>query len=342
MDAQTDAVTTSASPGFTLSTADVPPRDRREWLQEVIRREYTKVEVTPPDDGNLFNEMTFYAWEKLRLSVIRSRGITIDRPAHEPYHASQDNYLGVVLLSGSYMLEQGGRETFLNPGDMTIYDATRPHRIQCSREFSKLIVTIPRTVMRSRLAGVEHCTALRISGDVGVGAVASNFIRSAAAQASTLSVDEFATLAEHSLDLLTLSLAGVRPQGYNLSRSRSLSLARVKDFVERHLADPTLDTAMVAAGTGLSARYINDLFRDEQNSLIRHVWQRRLENCRKELLSPLHSGHRISEIAMRWGFNDLSHFSRAFRQRFGCAPRELRGGVNEPETANLANVFLML
>jgi AraC-like DNA-binding protein len=82
---------------------------------------------------------------------------------------------------------------------------------------------------------------------------------------------------------------------------------------------------MVAAGTGLSARYINDLFRDEQTSLIRHVWQRRLENCRKELLSPLHSGHQISEIAMRWGFNDLSHFSRAFRQRFGCAPRELKG-----------------
>lgn len=326
MDARTDAVTTLAkpAPGFTLSTADVPPRDRREWLQEVIRCEYAKVEVTPPDDGKLFNEMTFYPWQKLRLSVVRSRALTINRPVHEPYHASQDNYLGVVLLSGSYLLEQNGRETFLNPGDMTIYDATRPHRIQCSREFSKLIVTIPRTIMRTRLAGVEHCTALRIPGDVGVGAIASGFIRSAAAQAGTLSADEFATLAEHSLDLLTLSLAGVRPQGYNLSRSRSLSLLRVKEFVEHHLADPALDTPMVAAGTGLSARYINDLFRDEQTSLIRHVWHRRLENCRKELLSPLHSGQRISEIAMRWGFNDLSHFSRAFRQRFGCAPKDVK------------------
>ncbi len=314
--------------GITVSTADVAPSDRREWLQDVIRREYTRVEVLPPDSGELFNEMTFYPWEALRLSVVNSRALTINRPAHEPFHQSQDNYLAVVLLSGRYLLEQNGREVFLQPGDMAIYDATRPHRIQCPREFSKLIVTIPRSMMRARLAGVEHCTALRIPGDAGVGAVAANFIRCAARQADSLRADEFVALADHSLDLLTRSLASVRPQGFSLSRSRSFSLARVKDFVACHLADPMLDTAMVAAGTGLSARYINDLFRDEEASLMRYVWQQRLENCRKDMLNPLLAGQRISDIALRWGFNDLAHFSRAFRQRFGCAPRELRGGLN--------------
>jgi AraC-like DNA-binding protein len=325
MEIQTAATSRPESrSGFTISTSDVPRHDRLEWLHDAIRREYTRVEITPPADGSLFNEMTFYEWEKLRLSVIRSSNITINRLAHEPYHTSQDNYLGVVLLSGSYQLEQNGRETFLNPGDMAIYDATRPHRIQCSSEFSKLLVSIPRTLMRSRLAGVEHCTALRVPGDAGVGAVAANFIRTAASQAGAMSQGEFATLSEHSLDLFTLALASIRPQTFNLSRSRSLSLSHVKDFVERHLSDPVLDTAMVAAGTGLSARYINDLFGDEETSLMRYVWQRRLENCRKDMLSPLHNGHRISEIALRWGFNDLSHFSRAFKQRFGCAPRDAR------------------
>ena len=322
MEAPTD------SRGFTISTTCVDPRDRREWLRETIRREYTKVEITPPENGELFNEMTIYPWEQLRLSAIRSNAITLNRPAHEPYHSSQDTYLGVVLLSGSYMLEQNGRETFLNPGDMAIYDATRPHRIQCPRPFSKLIVTIPRTVMRARLAGVEHCTALRIPGNTGISAIASNLIRNAARQAGAMEEDAFAALAEHSLDLFTLALASVRPHDFTLSRSRSLSLQRVKDFVERHLADPVLDTAKIAAGTGLSARYINDLFRDENTSLMRYVWQQRLENCRRDMLSPLHSGRSISEIALRWGFNDLSHFSRAFKQRFGCAPREIASRHN--------------
>jgi AraC-like DNA-binding protein len=32
----------------------------------------------------------------------------------------------------------------------------------------------------------------------------------------------------------------------------------------------------------------------------------------------------ITEIAFGWGFSDAAHFSRIFRARFGCAPRELR------------------
>lgn len=308
--------------GTTISTADVAPRDRREWMNEVLRREYTRAEVTPPADGNLFNEMTLYPWDAMRLDVIRSNAISINRYAYEPHHASQDTYLAVVLLSGNYLLEQNGREVFLQPGDMTIYDSTLPHRIHCSREFSKLLVSIPRSMLRSRLAGVEHCTAVRIPGDQGIGAITASLVHNTARQAPTLNQTIFTALAENSLDLLTLSLASIRPQNYTLSRSRSLSLARVKDFVERHLQDPTLDTPQVAAGTGLSARYINDLFKDEDTSLMRHVWQRRLEHCRQDMLNPLLNGHRISEIALRWGFNDLSHFSRAFRQRFGCAPRE--------------------
>jgi AraC family transcriptional activator of tynA and feaB len=82
--------------------------------------------------------------------------------------------------------------------------------------------------------------------------------------------------------------------------------------------------AMVSYGAGLSSRYINDLFQDEDTPLMRYIWQRRLENCRKDLPDPIHAGHRLSDIAFRWGFNDLSHFSRAFKQRFGCSPKAYR------------------
>lgn len=309
--------------GFTVSTNDVAPFDRREWLEDVVRREYTRVVITPPKNGQLFNEMTFFDWDRLRLSLVRSNQITLNRLAYEPSHISQDNYFGVVSLGGDYRLEQDGREAVLQPGDLTIYDATRPHRIQCNNNYAKLIVSIPRAMMRDRLAGVEHCTALRIPGVTGIGAVAGGFIRNAAQQAQHMDTSSFNTLADNAVDLFTLALASVRPQDFMLSRSRSLSLQRVKDFVERNLANPELDTAAIAAGTGFSPRYINDLFRDADASLMRYVWQRRLENCHKDMLSPLHTGRKVSEIALRWGFNDLSHFSRAFRQRFGCAPREL-------------------
>jgi AraC-like DNA-binding protein len=103
-----------------------------------------------------------------------------------------------------------------------------------------------------------------------------------------------------------------------------MTLRRLEQFVERNLRDPEFDAAAVSRGVGLSSRYVNDLFNDEGSSLMRYVWTRRLENCRKDLRSPARAGHRISDIAYGWGFNDLSHFSRSFKQSFGASPREYR------------------
>ena len=36
------------------------------------------------------------------------------------------------------------------------------------------------------------------------------------------------------------------------------------------------------------------------------------------------AGERITEIALRWGFNDMPHFSRVFRATFGATPSDLR------------------
>lgn len=310
--------------GLKLSTNAVPPRERAGWLREVICREYANVEITSPAHADLFQDLAIYPWESLQLSAIRSSAISLRRLPKEPHLNSQDAYFAVMLLSGGYQLEQNGREVLLQPGDMTVYDATRPHRIHCPAEFSKLIVSIPRTVLRDRVAGIDRCTALRISGAQGIGCVAANFLRSSAGHADQLQAHEFSGISGQALDLLALAITSVRPADINLSRSRAASANGIKTFIEQNLRDTHLDTGMVIRNTGLSARYIGYLFADEGTSLMRYVWKRRLENCRKDILNPVYAGHRLSDIAFRWGFNDTAHFSRAFKQQFGCSPREFR------------------
>jgi len=311
--------------GLKFSTNDIPPRERQEWLHEVICREYANVAITSPVKGAMFQNLDIYPWNNLQLSIIRSSALTIERLPQEPYLHSQDAYFAVILVSGDYLMIQNGREVFLQPGDMTIYDATRPHRIQCPNDFTKLIISIPRALFRDSVAGIDNCTALRIPGTAGTGLIASNFLRSLASQTDHLKAYEFSTLSDHALDLLTLAVASVRPVDYSLSRSRTITINRIKAFIEQRLADSTINSTMIANCVDtLSSRYINDLFADEGTSLMRYVWKRRLENCRKDMLDPVHAGHRLSDIAFRWGFNDLSHFSRAFKQQFGCSPREFR------------------
>lgn len=307
-----------------FSTSAIAPRERHDWLREVICREYTNVEITSPAYNDLFQDLTIYSWGSLQLSTIQSSALSLKRLPNEPHLNSQDAYFAVMLLSGHYRLEQNGREVFLQSGDMTIYDATRPHRIHCPGDFSKLILSIPRSVFSDRISGIDRCTALRIPGTQGIGFIASNFLRSSAAHADHLQAHEFSSLADHALDLLTLAVTSVRPGDFNLSRSRSVSLNSIKTFIEQNLRDVDLDTGLITRHAGLSARYINSLFEDEGISLMRYVWKRRLENCRKDMQNPAYAGQRLSDIAFRWGFNDAAHFSRTFKQQFGCAPRDIR------------------
>lgn len=315
--------TSASTPAVRLSTADVPKLSRLEWLREVIGREYANVDISPPTDGDLFNEMTITPWGDLQLSAIRSNAISLDRLPREPQLIGQDAYFAVILLAGEYQLQQDGREAFLRRGDLVLYDAARPHRIECPRAFKKLIVSIPRKMFNDRLAGIEHCMALRIPGNTGIGAVTSDFIRACANETGTLMRRDFATLADYSFDLLTRALTSVRPQPCTLSRSRRAALEGIKTYIERHLADPLLEATKIASGIGLSTRYINHLFADERTSLMRYVWNSRLERCRQAMLTAS-DGCTVSELAYRCGFNDPTHFSRAFKRRFGYSPRAYR------------------
>jgi len=50
-----------------------------------------------------------------------------------------------------------------------------------------------------------------------------------------------------------------------------------------------------------------------------------LDAARRDLCDPGLAASSVSRIALSWRFNDAAHFSRAFRARFGCSPRELHG-----------------
>ena len=54
------------------------------------------------------------------------------------------------------------------------------------------------------------------------------------------------------------------------------------------------------------------------------VWRERLERCSRDLVAPVLQARSIGEIAYSWGFSDVAHLSRVFRQRFGMPPRDWR------------------
>ena len=59
-------------------------------------------------------------------------------------------------------------------------------------------------------------------------------------------------------------------------------------------------------------------------SIERYINERRLQRCRRALEDSRQDHRSIGEIAFKWGFSDLSHFSRRFKTRFGMSPSDYR------------------
>jgi AraC-like DNA-binding protein len=103
-----------------------------------------------------------------------------------------------------------------------------------------------------------------------------------------------------------------------------MALLNVRAAIESRLSDPALDAATVAKAAGVSVRYANALLAEENTSIMRLTWARRLARCRQALEDPLQNHRTLSEIAYGWGFSDMTHFGRSFKAMYDVLPRDHR------------------
>jgi AraC-like DNA-binding protein len=95
-------------------------------------------------------------------------------------------------------------------------------------------------------------------------------------------------------------------------------------FVLANLADPELSVRLVCRQLRISPRSLHALFADQERTFGRTVREIRLGECARRL-AVTGPGVSVTSVAARYGFVDPAGFSRAFRRRFGMAPREVLG-----------------
>src|SRR4029077_17823651 len=83
----------------------------------------------------------------------------------------------------------------------------------------------------------------------------------------------------------------------------------------------------VADQLGMSVRTLHWRFKQTGQTFGRWVRDNRLDGCPIAPRDPNQRAVNISDAAYSWGFNDLSHFNKAFRARFNMTPREWRNEI---------------
>ncbi|HEV2101081.1 MAG TPA: helix-turn-helix domain-containing protein [Stellaceae bacterium] len=304
-----------------LSTTDLHPRDRLDYWVDELSRNVTAVGCEPVRGQPFFGEIRSDAIGCIGGMTYSSIAQTFGqrRPA--------DFFTLGVQLEGHGFASGAGRDVELHPGELMLYDASRPFRLTFGGRFVRTTLRFPREALVQRVGNAEHFIGRSIDGSIGAAGILSPLLRDLPSRAGVIPAAARERVADNLLDLIaTVLLADIGQP----PRGAGMTLVHAKAWIEMHLAEP-LTAEQIAGACRLSERHLNRLFAREGTSLMRYVWERRLERCRRNLSDSAMRRRSIGELAFAAGFNDLSHFSRAYRQRYGCGPRETRraGMVHE-------------
>jgi AraC-like DNA-binding protein len=305
------------------STSQATNGDERPYWNRAIHDIFDGMQLHYDDDKQDFSgKIVSRQLGQLQLSHTTSshphHSIRRDRP-------SQDYLWLCFVQSGHTYITHRDHAAELAQGDFVLLDTTAPTSLDFSGDFEGLWIGAPGAALECKGLALHKVLGCRIDGNSGAAYVASKMLEAVPSQLPTLDDRVAMKLCNNLLDTVSTALGSTRSDSISTALPpRRAILQRIQSFIEAHLHEDTLTPVMIAKEHGISLRYLNKLFEQEGLSVARQIWIRRLDSCRVMLENPLQMNVYISNIAYSCGFNNISHFNRAFKTRFGCSPSAYR------------------
>ncbi len=227
-----------------------------------------------------------------------------------------------VQVSGRATVHQHGREIVLEAGQMALYDTGVPYALRLEDAWTCAVMAFPRDALGMPWHLLADTMDHAYPVTTGPGAVLTGFVTATLRQRASMSDAAATRLGEAGLSLLagTLSDAGIGGS----DRAADALRLQIMTYVRQHLVNPRLSHTSVAAAHHMSARTLHRLFQDEPETITESIRHLRLEAIRRDMADPLLAGRSTASIAAHWCMAEQSHFSRAFRARYGVNPSSAR------------------
>jgi AraC-like DNA-binding protein len=244
-----------------------------------------------------------------------------------------ERYHLMVSLRGNGLATQGRQEATLAPGDMVLYDSSRPMLARSGigePSLRILTATFPREMLPMPEQVVRSLLAVPLPGSAGLGKVVARFLADMIPGLGNGRLTGSAHLAEAVIELICAVLSDrIGSNDVDSAARRRALLLSAQKFIREHLADAELSPQMVASAHFISLRSLQLLFSAQGTTVSGWIRDQRLDRCRRDLSTPSLAAVPVRNVGARWGFTDAAHFSRTFRARFGVPPGEYRGTAHQ-------------
>ena len=306
-----------------LSTDDVAPRERAPAWREWVFQHFGGLDSDLYGDTDFEGHMAAsHAGDVILTKLEANRHRVMRTPGMA--RTSEVGYLKIVApWRGQATVEQDGRRASTGEGGWVIYDTTSSYDIANPERCEHLIVMLPKDRMAERGVRLGELMARRVGGASGISRVTLETMRSTYQELPHMSEDAASGAGELIMQLVRLSLLELAGQETMVTQREALR-DRIRSHVARHLRDPQLSIDGIARALNCSKRHLYNAFAEDKETLAGYILKQRLQACIRELRESAPAGRPITEIALSWGFSNLSHFSRVFREHIGMSASEFR------------------
>jgi len=306
--------------GTVLCTDKTPVRERFGFWREGARHLLGAVAEAPQDHQNFSGRAFIRSSGPFRFITSESTGFRAGWGRADGPHV--DYYTILLQLSGQTIATRGDEAVALKAGDIGFCDGRR-RRLSARFAGRYAIAILPHAMLERRAPWLRTGPLAKLGPSVRFSENVRQLMMELTSSDVPLSESQAGLLVDSFCNLLALASAEDLPPR---RMQGELQMEALLAFCRRNLGDAELSPQQAADHLGISVRTLHARFRETGRSFGRWLLESRLEACGAALRDPGQRTLNISEIAWRWGFNDLSYFNRAFRAQFDMTPREWREG----------------
>ncbi len=308
----------------TITTKGVDLAARSRHWHEAIGQAYFPLDLSFRRPEAFDGELTMWQLGEVSLSRLTSDALMYRRlPKHLQVQGPEE-FLVTLPAKSELLFAQGGREVRANPGAFFIERSHEPYEFSHAEAADLWVMKLSLAMLGGRVRAPDRFCSLQFDATNGANGLFVDMVHLIPQRYDAMTEEARSMVGRQLADLLALALqSDERVLSSGGSTVRMAHLARIESFVRRHIDNPDLGPDEVAAGCGVSVRYLHELLRDTNQTLGSWIRDQRLAAAREDLGNP-RDKRAIGEIAYARGFADQAQFSRAFRQRYGITPKEAR------------------
>ena len=323
------------APSFvsTWTTNELAKSDRYDAWSSMLNQAYGRWEMDKPVAPDFFSSVKHYDDSILKVIECTCDPCGATRTRASIRADGLETLTIQAVLEGREYINFNGEDILLKPGDLLIWDSTRPMTFEVQDRLHKISVMMPLPRFQSWLPRSWFSIRHSLDGQSNSGQLLTDHVKSLRQSVFDGGCKDNYALIDATIGVLINALdPGTSDDPKPL---RVTQLRNIKEYIKANIRNPDLSPAMIAKAGGMSSRYLHWLFNADADAdtVKQYIFHQRLDLCARDLSNPHMRNRKISDIAFYWGFQDTAHFNKRFKQQYNLSPGAFRERMNESKAS---------